>query len=131
MVVRGLTHRCAWCGGRGAFFTSWYIKTERCQTCGLTWARGLQGFELGAATMGVFLTFGSIIFWMIAAVSFGVALIPLLVVAAVLAVSVPTLGYPLTYTVWFAIDLKIRAPQPDDFAAAQAFLEHKATSSQT
>ncbi len=122
MILRGLARRCAWCGGRRGFFSSWYGKHPQCQTCGLQWERGYEGFELGAATMGVFLTFGSIIAWMVFSVLFGVGLVPLLVVAGVLAVAVPVLGYPLTYSVWFAVDLFIRAPSEDDLAAARAWL---------
>lgn len=121
MLLRGLTRRCAWCGGRGGFFTSWYGKAPECQVCGMAWERGYEGFELGAATMGVFLTFGSIIVWMIASVVFGVALVPLLVVAAMLAVLVPVVGYPLTYSVWFGVDLTIRPPNSDDILRAEAW----------
>ena len=122
LLARGLARRCAWCGGRGAFCTSWFGRQERCKTCGLSWERGYEGFELGAATMGVFITFGSIIAWMIFSVVAGVPLAPLLVVAGLLAVAVPIVGYPLTYTVWFGVDLFIRHPSPEDLEAARAWL---------
>jgi hypothetical protein len=76
--------------------------------------------------MGVFMTFGSIIAWMIISVATGVALVPLLLMAGTLAVFVPTLGYPLTYTVWFAIDITFRSPTAEDFAQAQAWLDNRA-----
>jgi hypothetical protein len=76
--------------------------------------------------MGVFMTFGSIISWMIISVVAGVALVPLLLIAGALAVFVPTLGYPLTYTVWFAIDITFRSPTAEDFAQAQAWLDNRA-----
>ena len=126
-LLRGLLRQCAWCGGSGAFFTSWYTKTDHCQTCGLSRERGYEGFELGAATMGVFMTFGSIIAWMIISVAIGVPLVPLLLVAGTLAVCVPSLGYPLTYTVWFAIDITFRSPSAEDFAEAQAWLDNRAS----
>ena len=75
--------------------------------------------------MGVFMTFGSIISWMIISVVAGVALVPLLLIAGALAVFVPSLGYPLTYTVWFAIDVTFRAPSAEDFAQAQAWLDNR------
>ena len=128
MILRGIFRRCAWCGGKGSFFTSWFGKEDRCQTCGLAWERGYEGFELGAATMGVFLTFGSIIVWMVISVIAGVALVPLLVVAAVLAIAVPILGYPLTYTIWFGVDLTFRKPSEEDFASAQAWLDSQGLS---
>ena len=120
MVLRGLFRRCAWCGGKGAFFTSWYGKNDRCNTCGLNWNRGYEGFELGAATMGVFITFGSILAWMIVSVVAGIALVPLLVVAGLIAVTFPVLWYPNTYTVWFGVDLFIRAPSEEDLLEAES-----------
>jgi uncharacterized protein (DUF983 family) len=125
MVLRGLFRRCAWCGGKGAFLTSWYGKAERCRTCGLSWQRNLEGFELGAATMGVFITFGSIIAWMVISVITGVPLVPLLVVAGGLAVVWPIVWYPNTYTVWFGVDLFIRRPTEADFADAEAHLARR------
>jgi hypothetical protein len=77
--------------------------------------------------MGVFMTFGSIIAWMIISVATGVALVPLLLIAGILAVCVPSLGYPLTYTVWFAIDITFRSPSSEDFAQAQAWLDNRAS----
>lgn len=123
MMLRGLVRRCAWCGGKGSFFTSWYSKSSRCQTCGLSWERNYEGFELGAATMGVFMTFGSIIVWMVISVIASVPLVPLLIVAGVLAVGVPVVGYPITYTIWFGVDLTLRPPTEEDFAQAQAWLD--------
>ena len=122
MILRGLFRRCPWCGGKGAFFTSWYGKADRCHTCGLGWQRNMEGFELGAQTMAVFITFGSILVWMIISVLTGVPLVPLLVVAGVLAVVQPILWYPNTYTVWFGVDLFIRRPSDEDFAEAEAHI---------
>jgi len=122
MIFRGVFRRCAWCGGKGSFFTSWYRKSEQCQTCGIRWERGYEGYELGAATMGVFITFGTIIAWMVFSLIFGVALAPLLIVAAVLAISVPVVTYPVTYTVWQGVDLLIRPPSPEDITDAEKWL---------
>ncbi len=75
--------------------------------------------------MGVFLTFGSIIVWMVVSVLYGVALVPLLVVAGLLAVFVPIVTYPLTYCVWQGVDLFIRPPSEDDIAQAEEWLKTK------
>lgn len=120
MVLRGLTRRCAWCGGRGAFFTSWFRKGDACRTCGMSWNRHLEGFELGAATMGVFITFGTILAWMALGVLLGASVTMLIIVAACLAVALPVLGYPLTYTIWFGVDLKMHAPEQSDLDEAAA-----------
>jgi len=126
MLLRGLFRRCAWCGGKGSFFTSWYKKADHCQTCGINWERGYEGYELGAATMGVFITFGTIIMWLVLSVIIGVELVPLLLLAGVLAVCLPIITYPLTYTVWQGVDLFIRAPSEEDLAKAEAWLAEKA-----
>ena len=72
--------------------------------------------------MGVFITFGSIIFWLILSVIISVPLVPLLVVAGLMAVAIPVLSYPLTYTVWQGVDLLIRPPSEEDIASAEAWL---------
>jgi hypothetical protein len=91
----------------------------------MNWERGYEGYELGAATMGVFITFGTIIFWLVLSVIIGMDLVPLLIVAGLLAVCVPIVTYPLTYTVWQGVDLFIRAPSDDDIASAKAWLAAK------
>lgn len=86
----------------------------------MSWNRHLEGFELGAATMGVFLTFGPIIVWMAIGALVGASVTVLVVVAACLAVLLPVLGYPITYTIWFGIDLKMHTPEPGDLDEAAA-----------
>lgn len=123
MVLRGLFKRCAWCGGKRAFFTGFFKKGERCSTCGLNWQRNLEGFELGAAAMGVFLTFGPILAWITGAVLAGVDVVPLVVVAAAIAIFVPILTYPLTYTVWFGVYLFMNEPDEAELADALRWLD--------
>lgn len=123
MVLRGLFKRCAWCGGRRAFFTSFFKKGERCNTCGLNWQRNLEGFELGAAAMGVFLTFGPILAWITVAVLAGVGVVPLVIVASAIAIFVPIFTYPLTYTVWFGVYLFMNAPDENELADAVRWLD--------
>lgn len=120
MLLRGLFRRCPWCGGRGAFFTGWFAKEPSCRTCGLRWRRGDVGFELGAAAIAAILTFGTLI------LALGVALaitwpdpsvLPLLAVLLPAAVVLPIVAYPVSYTVWQALDLAMRAVDVDDFDA--------------
>ena len=61
MLWRGVRRRCAYCGGRGAFFTGWFAKQERCKTCGIGWHRGYEGFELGAMAISAIVVFGTLI----------------------------------------------------------------------
>jgi hypothetical protein len=71
------------------------------------------------------MTFSCIIGWMVISVVFGVALVPLLVVAGVMAISIPIVSYPLTYCVWQGIDLFIRPPSQEDIAQAEEWLKVK------
>lgn len=108
MLLRGLFRRCAHCGGRGAFFVGWYKTQDRCKTCGLKWQRNVEGYQLGAAAMNIILTGGSLLFVM----AIGVVLTypdiptwPLIAVVGSVALLVGIGGYPMSYTIWLAIDL--------------------------
>jgi len=60
---------------------------------------------------------------MIISVLTGVALVPLLVVAGVIAVTFPIAFYPNTYTVWFGVDLFIRRPSEEDLDEAEKAIQ--------
>lgn len=120
MLLRGARRRCPWCGGRGAFFTGWFAKDPHCRSCGLRWRRDDVGFELGAAAMAAIITLGPLL------VGVGVALAvtwpdtPVVVLLGVflpLALLLPLVTYPLSYTMWQAVDLVLRPVEPDDFDA--------------
>lgn len=117
MLARGLVRRCPWCGGAGAFFTGWFAKDDRCKTCGIPWRRGDTGFELGAAAISAVLVLGTLM----VGVGGGIALtwpdVPYLALGVGLggvAVALPIVLYPVTYTVWQALDLMMRPPEPGD-----------------
>ena len=57
MLWRGVRRRCAWCGGRGAFFTGWFAKQDRAGRAE-SWRRGYEGFELGAMAISAVVCFG-------------------------------------------------------------------------
>jgi uncharacterized protein (DUF983 family) len=119
MLVRGASWRCPWCGTRRAFFTGWFAKVPSCPGCGLRWRRGDVGFELGAATMAVMITFGSLLAALAVALVVTwpeVAVVPLVVVLGVCGVVIPIAVYPITYTCWQALDLVMRPVSADDFA---------------
>jgi len=120
MVVRAMFRRCAWCGGRSAFFTGWFKKSSRCQTCGLQWRRGDIGFALGAAAVAAVICMGPLIVALgIVAVAtwpdFDVA--RLLVTLGLGAILLPILLYPTSYTLWQAVDILMRPVQAADFVA--------------
>ena len=118
MLVRGAVRRCPWCAGRGAFFTSWFAKSPACHTCGLRWRRGDVGFELGAAAMAAVIVLGPLIvaLGIVMAITWPeVRVLPTTVVFLVAAVVLPIVLYPVSYTMWQAVDLMMRPVEPEHF----------------
>lgn len=119
MLWRGVRRRCAWCGGRGAFFTGWFAKQDRCRTCGIEWRRGYEGFELGALAISAVLVLSTLVVAMTVGIALtlpGVDVLPLLSILGAGAVVLPILLYPVSYTMWQAVDLAMRPPEPGDGA---------------
>ena len=117
MLWRGVRRRCPWCGGRGAFFTGWFTKQERCRTCGLGWRRGYEGFELGAMAISAIVCLGALVAGVgigVVATAPDVAVVPLLAGLGAGAVVLPIVVYPFSYTLWQAIDLAMRPPVAGD-----------------
>ncbi len=78
-----------------------------------------MGFELGAASISAILVLGTLV------MGLGVAMVVtwpdvpyvwLFVGLAAAAVVLPVLVYPSTYTIWQAMDLMMRPPEPGDGA---------------
>lgn len=87
--------------------------------------RGVDGHELGALTIGLVLNIGLVI----AAVGIAVALtvpdvpvVTLYVILASAAIVIPVVTWPLTHTIWIAIDLRVRPVGDDEAAEAAAWL---------
>jgi uncharacterized protein (DUF983 family) len=113
MLWRGVRRRCAWCGGRRAFFTGWFEKQETCRTCGISWRRGYEGFELGAMAISAVVCLGLLVVGLTIGVVLtlpDVAVLPLLLILGVGAIALPIVVYPLSYTIWQAVDLAMRPP---------------------
>jgi uncharacterized protein (DUF983 family) len=121
MLGRALLLRCPRCGGRG-WIKGWFSRRERCPTCGYRYERQ-PGFMLGAVTMNTIVTFG-----LLAAVLLigsilsypDIAVGPILVLSAIVAVFVPIVFYPFSYTIWGAVDLAMRPLDPSEVADADA-----------
>lgn len=121
MLLRGLFRRCAHCGGKGAFFTGWYKTQDRCKTCGLKWQRNVEGYQLGAAAMNIILTGGSLLFVMAIGVIVtypDIPTWPLIAVVGSVALLVGIGGYPMSYTIWLAVDLTMNHLSEDELADA-------------
>ena len=122
MVRRALLLRCPWCGARRTFIRRWLGKHERCRTCGICWRRE-EGFELGAVTVNTVLTF----IVLTAAMTVGfvttspdIPVAPMVLALIGVAVLMPIVIYPFTFTIWLAFDLAVRRPEPRELAEASA-----------
>lgn len=114
--------QCAWCGNRPGFLRGWFHRYDTCQHCGLSVQRGEDGFELGAATVNVMVTLAALI------VAGGVPILItyphvntglLITVLGVVAVILPIVLYPFSFTIWFAVELLMDPPSPAALAAAR------------
>ncbi len=116
--------RCAWCGSRHGILRGWFHRFDRCQNCGMSVQRGQDGFELGAATVNAILTFGALVAAAgisIAVTYPAVAVARLLIVLGAVAVLLPILLYPFTYTLWFTVELLMERPSDKELSAAEQY----------
>jgi uncharacterized protein (DUF983 family) len=115
LLLRGLARRCPVCGG-GHLFRRWFTIVERCPRCGFRLER-IEGHWLGALGMNTIVSFGAVLVAVV--VAFVVTyqdestVVPLGLIVAT-AVIVPLAFYPVSKTLWSAIDLAMRPLEPDD-----------------
>ena len=120
MLVRGLFRRCPRCGG-GKLFDNWLSMKPRCPRCGMCFERE-EGFFLGAFVVN----FGVMLISLAAFIAIAVAVtlpdpdpVQLALLAAVVAVVVPILFYPMSRTLWSAIDLLMKPLEPAEIESAE------------
>ena len=125
MIRRSLLRQCPRCANRSAWFTSWFKQGDRCVGCGVKRTRDTDGHELGSMTIASVLN----IVLIMAAIGIAVAItapdVPVLTLSIVLASAAlvfPVLTWPITHTLWMAIDLIVRPVGVDEVADAQAWL---------
>lgn len=117
MLWRGLFRRCPHCSNHHAFFERWFVRRERCVGCGVRWERNYEGFMLGAMAISFITTGGSLLITMGAGVILtypNVDLVPVLGSTVLVTLLVGVAGYPISYTLWQAIDLYLRPLDEDD-----------------
>jgi uncharacterized protein (DUF983 family) len=122
MMRRAVMLRCPWCGSRRTFIRRWLGKYERCRTCGVRWRRE-EGFELGAVTVNTVLTFvvltaGMTVGFVLTAPD--IPVLPMVLSLVGVAVLMPIVIYPFTYTIWLAFDLAVHRPESAELANAAA-----------
>jgi uncharacterized protein (DUF983 family) len=122
MMRRAVLLRCPWCGSPRTFIRRWLGKYERCRTCGIRWRRE-EGFELGAVTVNTVLTFvvltaGMTVGFVLTAPD--IPVLPMVLSLVGVAVLMPIVIYPFTYTIWLSFDLAVHRPEPAELANAAA-----------
>ncbi len=115
MLRRGLARRCPLCGS-GGLFRRWFTIVDRCPRCGFRLER-IEGHWLGALGMNTVVTSAAVLVGVIVAFLLtwpdGSAAAGLVGVVLV-AVAVPLAFYPVSKTLWSAIDLAMRPLEPED-----------------
>lgn len=115
LLARGLARRCPLCGV-GRIFHGWFTIRERCPRCGFRFER-IEGHWLGALGMNTIVTTAAVL---VAVVVGFLATYPDGSLAIALAVTlatgvvVPLAFFPVSKTLWSAIDLAMRPLEPDD-----------------
>lgn len=122
MVGRAVLRRCPWCAQPGAWFTGWFSRRDRCPRCGLRWERQ-PGFMTGSMTVNIIVTFGLMTAVMVTAFVAtlpDLPVVPLVSVLIAVAAVVPVAIYPLTCTLWAAVELAMKPPDAAELAEAHA-----------
>lgn len=115
LVRRAVRRTCARCG-RGPSFTTPFRMAESCPACGFVFERE-PGFWVGAMIINTILSFGTLL---VVFVGGWIAFWPdvpwtgLLVATIAVAVIVPVAGYPLTKSLWSAIELSYHQVEPEE-----------------
>jgi hypothetical protein len=98
---------------------------ERCPRCGMRFERE-EGFFLGAYVVNFGVTEGLLLVLLMAYVLVqandpdGVPVLPVVVAAVAAAVLMPLAFYPLSRTIWVAVELVMRPLEADEAADADA-----------
>lgn len=115
LLGRGFTRRCPLCGRRG-IFTSWFHQADRCPTCNFPTTR-VDDQWIGALGVNTIVSFTALV--AVIAVGFGITYPDppvgmILAVTVTVAAVVPVVFYPVSRSLWSAIDLAMRPPEPGD-----------------
>ncbi len=115
VVLRGLLRRCPLCGS-GGIFEGWFRQVERCPRCNFPTSR-VEDQWIGSFGMNILVSFTLLV--AVIAVGFTVTypdppVAVLLVVSVGVAGLFPVLFFPISRSLWSAIDLAMRPVDPDD-----------------
>lgn len=118
LLWRGLTRRCPVCG-QGHLFRRWFTMADRCSRCDLRFER-IEGHSTGA--LGINTVVSVVVVFIVGIAGFlltfpELPLPPLVATITTVAAVFPVFFYPFSKTIWTAIDLRIRPPEPGEVAA--------------
>ena len=117
LLARALRRRCPICGV-GIPFEGWFRMKPECPQCGHHYERE-DGYWVSAMIVNTAVTeavFGIGFVAVLIATIPDVAWVPVLIVGAVTNVVVPILFYPLSKTVWVALDVFFHPPREGERA---------------
>lgn len=115
LLWRGCRLRCGVCG-TGGLFRRWFTMVDDCPTCGLHFER-VEGHWIGAIGINTIVTFGLLLVTMVVGFVLTVPDVPVGALTAVtvgVGVGCSVAFYPVSKTLWTAIDLAMRPPGPDE-----------------
>jgi len=110
-IFRASVRRCPNCGHRGVF-RSWGTMVDRCPTCHLQYERE-EGYWLGAVLINTVATIG---LFAVTMISWAVTTWPdppwttMTATGIVINLITPLLFYPVSKTLWVAIDISAHPP---------------------
>jgi len=113
MVMRALIRRCPWCGGAG-IFESWFRLKNGCPTCGFDFERE-PGWYIGGMIVNTgasMILFSAILIGGLVLFSPDVPWTALSIVSISAMVIFPIVFYPISKTVWLAVDLLMTQKDP-------------------
>ena len=115
MLARAAVRRCPVCG-QGKLFRHWFTMVEQCPRCGLRFER-IEGHWTGALGVNTIVSFGVlaivvVVGLILSAPEFEV--VPLFVVAVLVAILLPLFFFPFSKTLWTAVDLWMRPLGPGE-----------------
>lgn len=118
MVSRALRRRCPRCGQPA--FDSWFRMKETCDRCGLRFERE-AGYWVGAVTINtvvIFMTFLVVFGGSVMLTWPEVPWTAVLITTLVVNLAVPTVFYPISKTLWSALELSWHPLEPGEVEAA-------------
>lgn len=118
LFSRAIRLRCPVCGGH-PIILNWFTVCPSCPVCGFRLDRHEPGYWLGSYTINLFATEGAFAAFFAAGMFLmwpAVSWISLTVGGLITVLVTPVVLFPFTKTLYLAIDLSFRPPEPPDLA---------------